>query len=157
MWRYDSWSTTVSTQNQAECKQAALKQASVRERTLITVCRSFSSTTESFLLLLLLLPHQNVSEMQRKQVGSLTLGALTLSLVLSLHAATPAPRRKRILHFHWHPPSPSFSAASCFRGRGLVHQQQGSVSIEQQVRARWLPKTDRGGPVLAIVLTGSSP
>ena len=32
----------------------------------------------------------------RKQVGSLTLGALTLSLSLSPHAATPAPRPQEI-------------------------------------------------------------
>ena len=70
------------------------KQARARASTWVVVCRSFSSTTESFLLLLLLLPHQNVSEMQRKQVGSLTLGALTLSLSLSPHAATPAPAAK---------------------------------------------------------------
>ena len=138
----------MSTQNQAECKQAALKQASARERTSVTVCRSFSSTTESFLLLLLLLPHQNVSEMQRKQVGSLTLGALTLSLALSPHAATPAPRRKRILHLYPHPRLPSSSAAPCFREDGTVVQQQGSAWLSKQVHARCLPKTDRGLPTV---------
>ena len=130
----------MATQNQAECKQAARKQASARERTSVTVCRSFSSTTESFLLLLLLLPHQNVSEMQRKQVGSLTLGALTLSLALSPHAATPAPRPQEILHLYPHPRLPSSSAAPCFREDGTVVQQQGSAWLSKQVRARCLPR-----------------
>ena len=86
----------MSTQNQAECQQAALKQASARERTSVTVCRSFSSTTESFLLLLLLLPHQTVSEMQGKQVGSLTLGTLTLS---ALTQPPPHPANKKFRTF----------------------------------------------------------
>ena len=147
----------MSTQNQAECKQAALKQASARERTSVTVCRSFSSTTESFLLLLLLLPHQNVSEMQRKQVGSLVIRSLTLLLSPIPPPATPAPRPQEILHFHWHHRLPSSSAASCFREDGLGRQQQGSAWLSKQVRARWLPMTVRGLPVVSIVLTGSSP
>ena len=107
--------------------------------------------------MLLLLPQQNVSEMQRKQVGSLTLGALTLSLALSPHAATPAPRPQEILHLYPHPRLLSSSAASCFREDGLVHKEQRSAWLSKQLRARCLPKTVRGGPTVAIVLTGSSP
>ena len=89
----------VAAQNQAECKQAARKQASARGRTSTTVCRSFSSTTESFLLLLLLLPHQNVSGIQRKQVSSLVIRSLTLLLSLSPPAShhRPLPARNSAL------------------------------------------------------------
>ena len=77
-------------------KQETHNQARARAVTLQrSQSRPSDAALETILLLLLLLPHQNVSEMQRKQVGSLTLGALTLSLALSPHAATPAPRRKK--------------------------------------------------------------
>ena len=60
------------------------------------------ATINTILLLLLLEGNHNASEKRGTQASSLSLGALTLSLALSPHdhAATPAPRRKRILHFH---------------------------------------------------------
>ena len=124
---------SVATQNQAECKQAARKQASARGRTPATVCRSFSSTTESFLLLLLLQPHQNVSETQRKQVSSLVIRSLTLLLSPSSPQTTPAPHPQEILHICSHHRLLSSSAALCFCEGRLVLQQQGSVAIGQQV------------------------
>jgi hypothetical protein len=110
----------VATQNQAECKQAARKQASARERTSTTVCRSFSSTTERFLLLLLLLPHQNVSEIQSKQVSSLVIRSLTLLLSLSPPASTTAPCPQETLRLSLRPHPLCSSAALCFCGSGLV-------------------------------------
>ena len=80
-----------------------------------------------------------------------------LSLSLSPPARPTAACPQEILHFSSHPHPLSPSAALFFREGGLVHQQQGSVSIEQQVPARWLPRADRGRPELSIVLTGSSP
>ena len=146
----------MSTQNQH--KETRNTQSGTREGShLRSAGLSASVQLRSILLLLLLLPHQNVSEMQRKQVGSLTLGALTLSLALSPHAATPAPRPQEIPHLHRHPRLLSSSAASCFRGDGLVHQQQGSAWLSKQVRARWLPKTDRCDPWFLSSSLGAPP
>ena len=82
------------------------------------------------------------------QVSSLSLGAPTLSLVPSPPASTTAPRPQEIPQGCWDVCLPSSAAASCFRGRSLVHHQQGSVSIAQQVRARCLPMADRGRPAV---------
>ena len=145
----------MSTQNQAECKQATLKQASARDRTSVTVCRTFSSTTESFLLLLLLLPHQNVSEMQRKQVGSLTLGALTLSLSLSPHAATPGPWPQETLRLSLHPRLPLSSAASSYLVGGLDQSKLSVPATIRQAGARCLPLLEPSGRVASSLLSGS--
>ena len=45
----------------------------------------------------------------------------------------------------------------CFREDGLGQQEQRSAWLSKQVRARWLPKTDRGRPEGSIKLSGSSP
>ena len=83
--------------------------------------------------------------------------ALTLLLSLSPHLIQPAPCPQEITQGSCDVRMPYSSAASCFRGDGLVHQQQGSVSIGQQVRARCLPRAGRLRPVFDIMLSGSSP
>ena len=90
------------------------------------------------------------------QLNSLVRCALTPSLSLSPHAATPTPRPQEIPQGCCGVCLPSSFAASCFRQDGLVQQGQGSIAIGQQSRARWLPKTDRDRPTVAIALTGSS-
>jgi hypothetical protein len=57
---------SVATQNQAECKQAARKQASARERTSATVCRTPSADADADAAAAALLPHKNVLEMRRE-------------------------------------------------------------------------------------------
>ena len=115
-------------QNQPTKMQETHNQACARAVTYhCSQSRPSYATINTILLLLLLLEgNHNASRKHVTQASSLTLGALTLSLALSPHAATPAPRRKRILHLYSHPRLPSSSAASCFREDGLVHQQQGS-------------------------------
>ena len=57
------------------------------------------------------------------------------------HPRTPP---QEILHLYPHPRLPSSSAAPCFREDGLGQQEQRSTWLSKQVRARYLPKTDRG-------------
>ena len=49
------------------------------------------------------------------------------------------------------------SAASCFRGDGLVHQQQGSAWLSKQVRARCLPRLIACDPWLLSCSLGAPP
>ena len=139
----------MSTHNQPQKKQETHNQARARA---ITYHRSQSrpsyATINTILLLLLLEENHNASEKHGTQASSLTLGALTLSLALSPPASTTAPHQQEIPHFHCDVRLPSSSTSTSFRGHGLVHQQQGSVSVRQQVRARCLPRTDRGLPTV---------
>ena len=146
----------MAAQNQAECKQAARKQASARGRTSTTVCRSFSSTTESFLLLLLLLlPHQNVSEIQRKQVSSLVIRSPTLLLSLSPPASPTAPCPQEIPRLSLHPRPLCSSAALCFCGGGLVQIEVSVPSTIKQAGARCSPLLKPSGYGVFSLLSGS--
>jgi hypothetical protein len=75
------------------------------------------------LLLLLLLPHKNVSEIQRKQESSLVIRSLSLLLSLSPPASTTAPCQQEILRLSLHLRLLYSSAATPFRESGLVHQK----------------------------------
>jgi hypothetical protein len=90
---------------------------------------------------------QTYSESLRFARSEHTIDALTLLLSRNPPPATPAPRPQEILHFYPHPRLPSSPAASCVREGRLVHRQQGSIAIGQQVRARWLPTANRLRPV----------
>ena len=127
------------THNQAECEQAALKQASARDRTSVTVCRSFSSTTESFLLLLLLLPHKKEGGKEVRRQGGDKRIRTPSHLETLLSPAADAPRKQEIPQGCCDVRLLSSSAASCFRGRGLLHRQGSVPSTIKQEHARWLP------------------
>jgi hypothetical protein len=136
---------------------AARKQARARASTWVLVCRTPSADADADADAAALLPHKNVLEMRREQVNShLSLRSHTLAFSQPSRSPVPtSPHDTRLV------PSPSStapsSAASCFRGRDLVRQQQGSAWMSKQVRARWLPETDRLRPVISIKLSGSSP
>ena len=96
-------------------------------------------------------------EMTRTQLSSLTIDALAFALPPSPHPVQSAPSSQEIPQGCCNVRLHSSSAGSCFREVRLGHQQQGPFAIGQQVRARWLPETDRGRPVVAIMLSGSLP
>ena len=148
----------MSTHNQPQNMQETHNQTCARA---ITYHRSQSrpsyATINTILLLLLLEGNHNTSEKRGTQASSLTLCSLTLSLALSPHAANPAPRRQRILHFHWHPPLPSSSAAWCFREGGLVQIEGSMPSAIRQAGARCLPLPKPSGRVASSLLSGSLP
>jgi hypothetical protein len=154
---YHSATNATITQNSRKIRGYTYEARARGSTSWAVVCRAPSASSGGILLLLLLLRHKNISEKQRKQVNShLSLRSHTLAFSQPSRSPVPtSPHDTRLV------PSPSStapsSAASCFRGRDLVHHQQGSVSIEQQARARCLPQTGRGLPTVAIVLTGSSP
>ena len=96
---YHSATNATITQNSRKIRGYTYEARARGSTSWAVVCRAPSASSGGILLLLLLLRHKNISEMQRKQVGSLTLGALTLLLSLSPHAATPAPCPQEIPHF----------------------------------------------------------
>ena len=76
--------------------------------------------------------------MDGSRLTSLTLGAFTLSLSLSPHAATPSPRPQEILHLSPHPQPLCSSAATCFRwGYVLSLGQYGSPSMVSGSMTLW--------------------
>ena len=85
-------------------------------------------------------------KMTRTQLSSLTIDALTFASPPGPHPAEPAPcpqkltQGPRMLRCARLPYS---LAASCFREGRLVQQQQGPVSIRQQMRTRWFPRAGR--------------
>jgi hypothetical protein len=74
-----------------------------------------------------------------------------------MHLIQPAPCPQEITQGPCDVRMPYSSAASCFRGDGLVQGEQRSAWLSKQVPSRCLPRADRLRPTVAIMLSRSSP
>jgi hypothetical protein len=129
----------MTTKNQPATTQTTKQQASARVHTSATVCRAPSCTIGDVLRLLLLLPHKKEGGKEVRRQGGDKRIRTPSHLETLLSPAADAPRKQEIPQGCCDVRLLSSSAASCFRGRGLLHRQGSVPSTIKQEHARWLP------------------